>query len=221
MTPEKKATTDAVEILHNRYIQGHPEREIAVESAYLADEIAGMIYDLRHEAGLSQRDFAKLIGTTQSVISRLEDSDYEGHSLKMLERIAKALNKCLSVSIRETQVREDTVHYAFRQFLQNARRRKGLTAKQASKKLDIELSDLDRMESDSSYRPSSLTIKKLSRFYGVANDRLAALAGVFNDLPPGLKEKASIYAGQCEPFTKLSKDEKKALDEFMRYLQQQ
>ena len=50
------------------------------------------IYDARAEAGLSQTELAKLIGTTQSVISRLEDADYEGHSLSMLNKIAQALN---------------------------------------------------------------------------------------------------------------------------------
>ena len=42
----------------------------------------------RTEAGLSQKELAEMIGTTQSVISRLEDADYEGHSLSMLSRIA-------------------------------------------------------------------------------------------------------------------------------------
>jgi len=40
---------------------------------------------------------AELVGTTQSVIARLEDADYEGHSLSMLQRIATAVNKRLEV----------------------------------------------------------------------------------------------------------------------------
>jgi hypothetical protein len=40
-----------------------------------------------------------MIGTTQSVISRLEDADYRGHSLRMLARIAAALNQRLTVSM--------------------------------------------------------------------------------------------------------------------------
>ena len=36
---------------------------------------------------------------TQSVISRLEDADYEGHSLTMLSRIASALNQKLTVAM--------------------------------------------------------------------------------------------------------------------------
>jgi len=47
--------------------------------------------------GLSQRQLAKLIGTTASVICRLEDADYEGHSLAMLNRIATALNRRVEI----------------------------------------------------------------------------------------------------------------------------
>jgi transcriptional regulator with XRE-family HTH domain len=43
---------------------------------------------------------AERVDTTQSVISRLEDADYEGHSLSMLNRIAKALNQHVRVVIR-------------------------------------------------------------------------------------------------------------------------
>jgi predicted transcriptional regulator len=48
---------------------------------------------------LTQEQLAERIGTTQSVISRLEDCDYDGHSLSMLNRIAGALNKRLTVAV--------------------------------------------------------------------------------------------------------------------------
>jgi transcriptional regulator with XRE-family HTH domain len=44
-------------------------------------------------AGLTQQQLAERIGTTPSVISRLESADYRGHSLSMLRRIADALGK--------------------------------------------------------------------------------------------------------------------------------
>jgi len=88
----KKKTTDAVEILHARYIKGDPEKLDALQREREKALIAGQIYDLRTQAQLSQTELAKMVGTTQSVISRLEDADYEGHSLAMLRRIAKALN---------------------------------------------------------------------------------------------------------------------------------
>jgi transcriptional regulator with XRE-family HTH domain len=52
-----------------------------------------MIYDARQKAGLTQKQLAELIGTKQQVIARLEDADYEGHSLSMLQRIASGLGR--------------------------------------------------------------------------------------------------------------------------------
>jgi hypothetical protein len=100
-----KRTDDAVEILHHRYVAGKPERMAELEQVQADDAVARKIYDLRTSAGLSQRAFAKLVGTTASVICRLEDSDYEGHSLAMLNRIAAALDKRVEirfVSLRVT-----------------------------------------------------------------------------------------------------------------------
>ncbi len=90
-------TTDAVEILHRRYIAGHPDQETALEEARLNAAIAQDIYDLRTKAGLTQKQLAELVGTAHSVISRLEDADYEGHSLRMLQRVSAALNRRVEV----------------------------------------------------------------------------------------------------------------------------
>jgi transcriptional regulator with XRE-family HTH domain len=60
-------------------------------------EVARKILALRTQAGLTQRELAKLVGTTASVICRLEDADYEGHSLAMVRRIAAALRKRVEI----------------------------------------------------------------------------------------------------------------------------
>ena len=86
-----KKTTDAVRILHRRYIQGSEKRLASLERERENLRIAEQIYTLRTAAGLTQKDLARTVGTTQSVISRLEDADYDGHSLNMLTRIAHAL----------------------------------------------------------------------------------------------------------------------------------
>jgi ribosome-binding protein aMBF1 (putative translation factor) len=89
---ERKKTSDAVSILRSRYIKNDPAREASLQEERINIQIAAMIYNLRIEANLTQKQLADLAGTKQSVISRLEDADYEGHSLSMLNRIAKALN---------------------------------------------------------------------------------------------------------------------------------
>ncbi len=97
MRKKKKQSTDAVEILHRRYFEGKPERLSLLEEERANAEIARKIYELRTKAGLTQRELAKLVGTTASVICRLEDADYEGHSLGMLRRVAAALNKRVEI----------------------------------------------------------------------------------------------------------------------------
>ena len=64
-----------------------------VEEEKLNAQVAQMIYDARVAAKLTQKELADLAGTTQPVIARLEDADYEGHSLTMLRRIAEALGR--------------------------------------------------------------------------------------------------------------------------------
>jgi DNA-binding XRE family transcriptional regulator len=105
MAKKRKRTTDAVEVLHRRYYEGRPARLADLEEARANDTVARKIYDLRTEAGLTQRQLAKLVGTTASVICLLEDADYEGHSMAMLRRIATALDR--RVEIRFVPLRGD------------------------------------------------------------------------------------------------------------------
>ncbi len=58
-----------------------------------------MIYEARTKARLTQQQLADLVVTKQPVIARLEDADYEGHSLAMLQRIATALHRRLDIRL--------------------------------------------------------------------------------------------------------------------------
>lgn len=97
MSRKPKPTTDAVEILHRRYFEGRPRRLAELEGERANAQIARTVHVLREKAGLTQAGLARIVGTTPSVICRLEDSDYEGHSLTMLRRIAAALNKRVEI----------------------------------------------------------------------------------------------------------------------------
>lgn len=79
------------------YYEGHPERLAALEEERANAEIARKIYALRTAAGLTQRQLAKRVGTSASAICRLEDAEYEGHSLAMLRRVAAALDKRVDI----------------------------------------------------------------------------------------------------------------------------
>ena len=93
-----RKSKDAVKILDRVTGNDAPLRRAIAEDR-LNLRIAQMIHDQRSAAGLTQNQLAKLVGTTQSVIARLEDADYEGHSVRMLFRIAQALDSRLEVAI--------------------------------------------------------------------------------------------------------------------------
>jgi DNA-binding XRE family transcriptional regulator len=103
MTKKSEPVSDAAEIIYRRLYAGKPERIKGLEEARANDEIARKICELRTKAGLTQAQLGKLIGTTASVICRLEDADYEGHSLAMLRRIGAALDQ--RVEIRFVPIR--------------------------------------------------------------------------------------------------------------------
>jgi predicted transcriptional regulator len=91
MKKRTKKTSDGMAIL-DAITGQNSKMQALIEEEAESLRIAKNIYDLRTKARLSQIELAKRIGTTQSVISRLEDADYEGHSLAMLRRVAAALD---------------------------------------------------------------------------------------------------------------------------------
>jgi transcriptional regulator with XRE-family HTH domain len=122
MKPEK--SKDATKLL-NHMIGDNQELRDMVAEELLNVRVARMIVDARQKAGLTQKKLAERVGTTQSVIARLEDADYEGHSLSMLQRIAEALGKSVEIRFGNPD-RPRAVHHA------NARPRHGAHGGQAA-----------------------------------------------------------------------------------------
>ena len=63
-------------------------------------DVAIKLASLRKASGLSQKELAKRIGTSQQQISRLESPSYEGHSLSMLRRVADVLGASIHIEIQ-------------------------------------------------------------------------------------------------------------------------
>ena len=108
---KKQYTTDGVRILHDLFVRNDQEMVDLLKKERVKADIAQKIYDMRIAEGLTQKQLADRIGTTPSVISRLEDSDYDGHSLKMMNRIAEALNYQLDITFRKGFEKEKTIQF--------------------------------------------------------------------------------------------------------------
>ncbi|MBZ0271125.1 helix-turn-helix domain-containing protein [bacterium] len=68
--------------------------EVESQKIDLAIELAR----IREKAGLTQRELAKRVGTTQSVIARMENPEYTGYSVRMLQRIAAGLGTRVKIA---------------------------------------------------------------------------------------------------------------------------
>ncbi len=83
-------------IVRERMASSPTYRRVFLETQRRID-LAVLVREMREAAGLTQRELAERIGTTQSVIARLEDAEYSGHSLSLLKRIAAACNVGLTL----------------------------------------------------------------------------------------------------------------------------
>ena len=75
------------------------------EKTTMSVDLAVLIAEMRKAAGYTQAELAEMIGTTQSVIARLESAEYEGHSLPMLRKVALACTVKLELTARKPKKR--------------------------------------------------------------------------------------------------------------------
>ncbi|AGA25592.1 helix-turn-helix domain-containing protein [Singulisphaera acidiphila] len=92
-----RTKSKGLQSLVGEFIGTAPERVASFEKACDELEIGVKLNRMRTEAGLSTRALAQKVGTQASVISRIEQADYEGHSLSILRRVAAALGQRVEI----------------------------------------------------------------------------------------------------------------------------
>lgn len=90
---------DDLDRLTEKLIKDDPSFKERMEEGENAWDIAFQIYDLRKAAGLTQTELARLVGTRQSNIARIESADYTGYTLTTLEKVTRALKARLEIKI--------------------------------------------------------------------------------------------------------------------------
>jgi ribosome-binding protein aMBF1 (putative translation factor) len=85
--------------LRDKRMSSH-EAEAAYEQARAAYELGRMVRELREARGLSQRELAERMGTTQSVVGRLEAGGSRP-TIVTLDRVAHALGLQLEVRFHD------------------------------------------------------------------------------------------------------------------------
>jgi transcriptional regulator with XRE-family HTH domain len=96
----------------DRYLEKQMEDPAFVARFKRAGEawdVALQIAELRKRARLSQKELAQLLQTSQQQVSRLESPGYEGHSVSMLRRVAKALHARVRIVFEPISPRSENV----------------------------------------------------------------------------------------------------------------
>jgi len=86
----------------NKRLEGRPDLLVATFIERFSVESARAIYTARKEAGLTQRQLADRVGTSQAAIARLENSDYGVKTFQMVERVGEALGLTIRMQIVAT-----------------------------------------------------------------------------------------------------------------------
>lgn len=97
---EKQTTHNFADVIRKK-LDDDPDLAARVEREAFHADLASEIYEARKSAKLSQQELARRAGTAQSVISRIESADYDGHSINLLRRIAKAMDRRLRIGFYE------------------------------------------------------------------------------------------------------------------------
>ena len=105
-SPENRTRNDAIALIDEMF--GAEDGWVeAASRAYTAIDVAQELYDLRSRHKLTQKALAAKAGTTQSVISRLEHADYDGHSMQLLTRIAASVGERVLVKFVPDDITTD------------------------------------------------------------------------------------------------------------------
>jgi DNA-binding XRE family transcriptional regulator len=94
--PSKKAIP-ATQILFDRLYRGRPDRVADLRRARRELALGRQIRELRQKRGLTQAQLARALGTQAPAISRIEDANYDGHSLRILRRVAEFFGQNLVI----------------------------------------------------------------------------------------------------------------------------
>lgn len=115
----------------------------------------------------------------------------------------------------------ETTKTAFVRLLQLLRRERRLSLEQLAQKADVELAELVKIETDESFKPTPRTIHQLAGFLKLPAKKLMALAGLLQIKDYNLQQASVRFAARSEPVEDVTPEEHAALEEYVKFLNEQ
>jgi len=142
--------------------------------------------------------------------------------LKNIDREDKAIVSagtfCVSQLQKKQQPVEHMTHSAFAMLVSLSRRKKGLTPEKLSDMARIDLDELVSIEKISGYVPEPRTVCQLALILNLPEDKLLQLSGNAKARDQWLQNQAVKFAARAQSMEKLNREEKSALEEFVKKL---
>lgn len=150
---------------------------------------------------------------------RVELEGTEENFDALVARGYKVINVALNETAQETETVLD-LHRGLGALVRMLRRRDQLSVEQLAGDAEIDIAELQAIESDPRRNPHPRTIYQLARHFALDPKSLVVLSGavtVDNDV----RDKAVRFAASSRAMSKLSREEKKLLNQFVKFLQEQ
>jgi HTH-type transcriptional regulator, competence development regulator len=110
------------------------------------------------------------------------------------------------------------IRAAFARFMQLARRERSLSLEEFAEKVDVDLAELVKIETEEQYKPAIRTVHKIAEYLKISEKKLLALAGYLQVKDPRFQTAALKFAARSAPVEKLSQQEHSALEEIVKFL---
>ena len=123
----------------------------------------------------------------------------------------------------EGRVSEDekALHMGLSSLVQLLRRRDGLSEEQLATRARVEAEEVRRMEFDPNYTPSPRTVYQLEEYFRLPARTLVLLSGAVSRQPAEFKDRVLRFAANSKAIGKLNREERRLLNEFVRFLAEQ
>src|SRR5688572_19525413 len=108
----------------------------------------------------------------------------------------------------------------FGKLIRMLRRRDNLSMEALAARAEVELAELVKIENDGAYKPRPRTVHQLAKCFEVPSDELAKLAGLKIAEDPVFEDATLRFAAHSEELIKLTKAERAALSEYLKFLTQ-
>lgn len=113
---------------------------------------------------------------------------------------------------------EREMHLAFGALISLLRRDAKLSAEELAVEARVEISEILEIERDVTYSPRVRTVHELASFFRLPIRAFLKLSGVTHVHSSEFREEAIRFAAKSETMSSLTRNERRALSEFVKYL---